>query len=262
MSNPGEWLSEIAKVLTEPINNLLSPPSKEMGDLLGTIANLCRFYATDNLAKIFEKWAEYRRGERPLNGEDFRQVMPLLPAASMVSDDELQEKWARLLESAVNRGGHSPAFGQTLAQLSVEDVRFLDTLWAVALIPLHTHVTPTQPLSFFRLVRAFDPGINTGVNDAEFRVYGHKWSDEQKANYEKLKRAKLTIDNVIRLGILKENRKIKESDRTIGLNDVSANRREVKIKAGDVKVEVEYSFNPFGVSFMEAVTGEDKDFKG
>ena len=31
--------------------------------------------------------------------EAFKKIMPLLPLASMVSNDELQEKWALLMES-------------------------------------------------------------------------------------------------------------------------------------------------------------------
>jgi hypothetical protein len=263
--DPSDLISEVAKVLAEPINNVLSPPTKEMGDLLGTIANLCRFYATDNLAKIFKKWAEYRRGERPLKGEDFRKVMPLLPPASMVSDDELQAKWVRLMESAViDADGRSPAFGQTLSQLSAEEVRFLDHLWAIVLTPSQTgttYVPRMRPLSFFTLVDVFGLGINTRVSDSEFQIFGHRWSDEQRASYERLQRAKLIINNVIRLGILGERQKIEESDRHIELDAVSMNRGEVTIKAGAVKVYVEYSFSPYGVSFMEAVTGEDKDSK-
>jgi hypothetical protein len=116
--DPNELISEVTKVLAEPINNILSPPTKEIGELLGTIANLCRFYATENLASIFKEWAKYRRGERLLNGDDLRKVIPLLPSASMVRDDELQEKWARLMESTVNGDGRCAAFGQTLSQLS------------------------------------------------------------------------------------------------------------------------------------------------
>lgn len=259
--DPSELISEAAKVLAEPINNVLSPPTRELGDFLGTIANLCRFYATENLAKIFKKWAEYRRGERPLNREDLRKVMPLLPAASMVSDDELQEKWVRLMESATCGDSHSPAFGQTLAQLSAEDVRFLDKLWVTALIPLYNHVYPMQSLSFITLVRAFDPGINTGVNDPEFRVYGNQWTDEQKANYENFQRAKLVIDSVIRLGVLREKQEVRELDRVVGLDALNESRREVTIKAGAIRVHVEYSFSPYGVAFMEAVTWKDRDAK-
>jgi hypothetical protein len=167
------------------------------------------------------------------------------------------------MESAVNDAdGRSSAFGQTLSQLSAEEVRFIDHLWAIVLIPHHTvttYVPRRRPLSFITLMGVFDPGINTGVNDSEFQIFGSRWSDQQRANYEKLQRAKLIIDNVIRLGILRERQEIKESDRTIGLDALSVNRREVTIKAGDVKLHIEYSFSPYGVVFMEAVTGEDKD---
>jgi hypothetical protein len=260
-----DLISEVAKVFAGPVNNVLSPPTKEVGEFLGMIANFVRFYATENLAKTFAKWAEYRRGERPLNGEDLRKVMPLLPLASMVSDDELQAKWARLMESAVNDAdSRSSAFGQTLSQLSAEEVRFIDRLWAIVLKPHHavtTYVHRMQPLPFVSLVSAFDPSINTRVSDSEFQIFRDRLSDQQRANYERLQCAKLAIDNVIRLGVLREKQEIKESDRSIGIDALSMSRREVTIKAGDVKIRTEYSFSPYGVSFMEAVTGGDKDSK-
>ncbi|HEU5408673.1 MAG TPA: hypothetical protein VFU48_12955 [Nitrospira sp.] len=262
-SDPTELISEATKVLAEPVSNVLSPPTKEMGELLGTIANLCRFYATENLARIFTKWAEYRRGERPLNGDDFRKVMPLLPAASMVTDEELQARWVRLMESAITNDGHSPAFGQTLSQLSVEDVRMLDRLWASVLVPSNAvtaYTPPMRPLSFTDLVRAFDAKIETNVNHAVLQVYQqrNRWSEEQQQNYERLQQANLIIDNVVRLGILRMDQKIRESDRYVGLDALDEGRREVKIKAGAIKVRTDYSFASYGVSFMEAVTRKEK----
>ena len=39
----------------------LHPITKEVGEFLGTVANLTRFYATENLEKIFTKWTKAHR---------------------------------------------------------------------------------------------------------------------------------------------------------------------------------------------------------
>jgi hypothetical protein len=258
--DPQDLLSDAAaKIVAEPVSKALSPAATEVGALLGEVANMCRFYATRNLEKICTKWAESRHGKRPLNAEEFQKVMPLFPAASMVGEDELQAKWARLMESATSDDGHSPAYGQTLSQLSVEDVRFLDRLWSIALTPsrvVETYVPRERPFSFNELVGAIDPGINPGVNDAEFQIYGNRWTEEQIVNYKKLRHARLIIDNVIRVGILRQKQEIEESERVIGLNEMNVRRRQVRIKGADIKVYVKYSFSSYGVSFMDAVTAD------
>src|SRR5216683_6829015 len=123
MGDPNNPLSDAIKILvSEPANNLLSPVTKEVGELLGTIANLAGFYMTGNLESIFTKWAKFRRGGRKLDAEEFKKVMPLLQLASMVSDDELQGNWAALMENTAVQGGCLPSFGQTLSQLTAEEV--------------------------------------------------------------------------------------------------------------------------------------------
>jgi|SRR5665213_2362865 len=79
--------NEISKALnTEPAKNLLSPVTKEIGDLLGEVANAARFYANDNLQKIFTKRARSRQAEgKTLEAGDFHKIMPLLPMAAMHS---------------------------------------------------------------------------------------------------------------------------------------------------------------------------------
>lgn len=69
MSDLKDPLSDAIKILdSEPAKNLLSSPAKEIGELQGTVANLLRFYATENLERIFKKWAKFRRQGHPLTG--------------------------------------------------------------------------------------------------------------------------------------------------------------------------------------------------
>ena len=111
----------------EPIKNLFSPITKEIGESLGDLGGIVRFYSHRNLEAIFTKWAESRR--TPIASKDFERVMQLLPLAASVTDEELQSRWATLLESAVvTKKGFLPSFGRTLSELTPEEARFLDRL--------------------------------------------------------------------------------------------------------------------------------------
>jgi hypothetical protein len=246
MGSPSDTLSDAIKILdSEPAKNLLSPLTKEVGEFLGDVGNLARFYATENLAKIFGRWARSRGVGRTLSDGELRKVMPLLPLASMVSDDELQGKWAALMERTAKDDGCLPSFGQTLAQLTAEQVRYLDRLWKVVSAATD-RLSVAEPLSYIGLVQVFDPGINAGVSPAEWKLFKKRFTDKQKTNYERLDRAKLVIDDLIRLGIIREDRRTEappfleaDDDEKIPLKMVLTSR---------------YSVSQYGASFMQAVT--------
>lgn len=242
MPNLDDPLSCAMEILdSEPGKNLLSPVTKEVGEFLGTLANMARFYATENLEKVFTKWAKCRRG-RTIDVEAFKKVMPLLPLASMVSEDELQEKWAVLMESTATEDSSLPSFGQTLSQLTAEEVRYLDRLWKFVLKPIEAYVSPhrfgREPLSYSNLLQVFNPDINAGVSPIERKIF--KFTDEQKANYERLGHAMLVIEDLLRLGIIVKDQ-------------VTERGRE----PNQTKVRFIYPFSEYGVSFMQAVTVKD-----
>ncbi|MGB6481997.1 MAG: hypothetical protein WBE86_00765 [Candidatus Acidiferrales bacterium] len=55
MDNPTNLPDAISGILnSEPAKNLLSPVSKEVGEFLGSVASLARFYITNNLETIFK----------------------------------------------------------------------------------------------------------------------------------------------------------------------------------------------------------------
>src|SRR5689334_2186867 len=120
---------------TEAGKRMLSPIADEVGKSLAIFGEIFRFYQTENLGKIFTKWAAYRN-DRPISPEDFRKAIPLMQPASMQSDDELQARWAALLESTISSDeGTLPSFAQTLSQLSPEEARFLDRLHVAIISP-------------------------------------------------------------------------------------------------------------------------------
>jgi hypothetical protein len=122
--------TEIAKSLDiQVVRNLLGPVTKEAGELLGDIGNIVRFYTQQNLMKVFKRWAIQRSG-KPLYREEFVRAVPLLHAASLQSNEELQEQWAALLESSVTCPDSTlPSFGQALSQMTAEESRFLRDIY-------------------------------------------------------------------------------------------------------------------------------------
>jgi hypothetical protein len=245
MGTPNDLLSDASKILqSEPVKNLLGPPTKEIGELLGTAANLVRFYATGNLEKIFTKWAQSRNGDAP-SAADFRKIMPLLPLASMVSDEELQERWAALMESMATSAGALPSFGTTLSQLTAESVRYLNRLWEEVENRVYK-----QPFSYYELIALFDPTIRQGMSETEYQVFYARLSNEQKSNYERLAHARLVVQDLIRIGIIAE-RLVQEPGRYLLDEDqvIPDDREPAKFRA-------QYSFSQYGSSFMKAVTGK------
>ena len=65
------------------------------------------------LGKSLRNGRESERLGRTIDGKDFEKIMPLLHLAAMASDDELQTKWASLLESATTRHWALFAFVRT-----------------------------------------------------------------------------------------------------------------------------------------------------
>jgi hypothetical protein len=254
MDEPSQPVAEaILKTLdSEPVKNLLSPITRELGEALGDLGGIVRFYSHRNLGKIFKKWAESERSGRTIDSKDFEKIMPLLHLAAMTSDDELQTKWASLLESATTDTGYFlPSFGQTLSQLTAEEARYLDRLWKVVSAPtehLSIHRPGKEPLSLLNLINVFDPDINTGINAAEWKLYKDQMTAEQKANYERLGHAELVIQDLERLGIL-THEPVAEPDRYLPLGD-----QQIPFSRSKTMLRWEYSFTEYGVSFVRAVT--------
>jgi hypothetical protein len=238
--NDVELVAIVKALDSEIVKNLLSPIAKELGLTLSTFGEIFRFYSQQNLGKIFTKWAESRRAAstRALNANDFEKIMPLLILASTASEDELQTRWAALLESAVTDvHGFLPSFGRTLSELTAEEARYLDRIWKIASAPqryLSEHRQGREPLSYVMLIETFDSSIKTGVNAAEIAT--GKMHFEQIANYERLGHAELVIQDLERLGIL-------------GHEPITRTRTGLT-----PRFEKEYSLTEYGVSFVRAVS--------
>src|ERR1022692_354602 len=114
----------VTALLTEAGKKLVTPVAEQLGLALGDLAGIYRYYQNENLGKVFTKWAEARGEKPPLTQDDIRKVLPLLRLAADQSDDDLQARWAALLEHTVtSETGSLPSFGQTLSQLTAEEAK-------------------------------------------------------------------------------------------------------------------------------------------
>jgi hypothetical protein len=185
----------------------------------------------------------------------------------MQSDDELQDRWAALLESAATADvGYLPSFGQTLSQLTAEEAKFLDRLWEFvtqprpnlspppvvqAIYPPHFAqdqeqprptpvLTGMEPLEELELINIFDPAIETVVSAWR----GMQLKDEFSPQ---LPHARLVIDDLVRLGII-ERGPVVDPATGYSLD------QDTMLVSGETHLYFQYSLTQYGVTFIRTVT--------
>ena len=259
MCDPTEIIGEatsraVAKILdSKPVENLLAPVTNELGLALGDIGSVFRFYVAENLKRIFTKWAQQRHG-KPIEIQDVPRVLPLIQSASLESDDELQDRWAALLESSVSKPGSVlPSFGATLSQMTAEEARFVDRLWSAAIAPLHLGMPNRlgdDTFDYRVMAEAFEPGLLQSVppwhmrNNAQIAL-----TTEQLVAIEKQKKLDLMIQDLSRLGILGTNPELKPSRK----QTLRFQNYRVELPTSDPELDESTCFTAYGLSFIRAV---------
>lgn len=112
------------------IHKLAGPLSEELGLAFGDKA---RAYRVKNLVKIAAKTRQFitdaKREEKPVPS---RLFLPIFEASSLEDDETLQTLWAGLLASSSAHADRvSPAFIETLKQLTPDDARGLHKLYTL-----------------------------------------------------------------------------------------------------------------------------------
>ena len=234
----------------EQVKNILSPTTKAIGE------NLKDFYnATigENMHQVFDRLRERRRGKRPATHEDFKVIIPLLQGASVQSDSTLQDRWANLMDSAIDQTeGYLPSFAQTLSEMSADEAHYLDRLWAFFSQPLDINTGlpfAMWPVEHWKLVEVYDPNFRINFNHAEYWLYKDKMGDEDKATYAKLNHIELVIQDLIRLGIISRTEKAEAKDHYL------PGQTPMPMKGSETILKTEYALTHYGVSFIRAVSG-------
>lgn len=251
--DPNELAGEIVeKALdSEPVRNLLGPLTKNIGLILGQISDVARFYTERNLSSIFTKWAAQRKGE-PLDSRGFKRVLPLLLDAAMQSDDELQERWASLLENVANdTKGVLPSFGQTLSQITSAEARYLDRIWESVTAPKLYNSGKRQgrdELNYFNLLDIYDPKLRA-PSPAEMFVYRDRMSPEQLAAFEEMTNFELMLHDLERLSLLEKVVKYVSGD----VRNYQIDGEDVSIPSQRSGIMTSFALTQYGVNFILAV---------
>ena len=228
---------------TEPVKNLLGPITEQLGLIGGDLGSLVRFYVNRNLEKIFRQWAKQRNNQPLPPDTDIGRLIPLIQQASLQSDEELQERWAALLESAVTEpDGVLPSFGQTLSQLTAEEARYIDRLYA--------HVNDKR----------FNRGRELGSENNLLGIYDELLEramglTARQELQKELAQARLLIHDLQRLRII--TLELEPKRPTLNGNDLQAVRSFLK-KLEKPELISSYSFTEYGLSFIRAVTPKQK----
>lgn len=260
MSDPAEIFGEAAgnamvKALeSKPVENLLAPITNELGLTLGDIGSVVRFYVSQNLTKVFTKWAQKRQG-RPVEVQDIPRMLPLLQCASLESDEELQDRWANLLESSVSIPDRVlPSFGVTLSQMTAEEARFLDKLWNKVIATNDTGLSSSSGGSIFDykvMCEVFEPGLYHIVPALHLRNNpNNPLSAMQLKAIEKEEKLDLMIQDLTRLGILGTiSELIPGKKKTVRIQQYA-----VELPTSDPELDESNYFTPYGRNFIHAVT--------
>ena len=211
MCDPVDWVKDavsdtLSRSLEKPVESLLGPVTTALGLAFGDVGSVFRFYFSDNLNKVFRKWAEQRKG-KPLDSSDFRRVLPLLQDASLQSNDELQERWAALLENTVESRSTLPSFGRTLSQLTAAEARYVSDLWEAVKQQesvAHMRLRPGgRFFSFEFMMNVFDSQLSRHISTYRERRYLRRpLSREQQEGTDKLDELHLIAQDIERLGII------------------------------------------------------------
>jgi hypothetical protein len=235
--------SEVGKKLTVPM-------AEQFGLIFGDVGAALRA----NIDKVLGKWTPLRNGKL-LSAEEQLRALPLLLLASTQSDEELQSRWAALLDNTVTEAsGVLPSFGQTLSQLTAGEARFLDRLFAFVTRPrnyLSGNRHGRDPIDYFTLIGVYDPSIKTAINVLERNLLGDKISKEQLEEYDRLTQAELIIQDLERLGIIARDQ-VAESERIPNSDFYSSPIGELR-----TVLRPEYSLTQYGVSFISAMTPKE-----
>jgi hypothetical protein len=251
--DPNKAAGEIVKgaMDSESCKSLFGPMLKNVGMALGDLGDVIRFYSSENLNRLFPKWAQ-QRDYRPLDAEEFKRVLPLLRDAAMVSDDELQDRWAALLDNtAIAADGVLPSFGQTLSQLTPSEARYLDRVFARVTAPTPYNFGRREgrvDLSYVTLVDIYNPKLRP-PSPAEMRIYEDRMSPEQLAAYDEMTNFELMLHDLERLNLI--GKQTEYVPGRVGYREIAG--EEIQVPGDNGGTIVKYALTQYGVSFILAV---------
>ena len=161
--------------LHQLLEKLLGPAATELGLSLGDSTKVWRFKRQIRLLQEVERLVEQ-------TGKDIKPIatrlfFPVLEAASIEDDDEMQTRWAALLANeATSVGSVHPSFIDILRQMAPDDARLLDKLCDRCELKQNRRIRPTGDISndmeMAKLIKhseeSFDNLVRLGLIQADY----------------------------------------------------------------------------------------------
>ena len=212
-------VEQLMRPLQDLVEKLLGPAATDIGLSLGDSTKVWRFKRQLRLLKEVQRQLD--ESGLKINPVATRLFFPVLEAASIEDDDDMQTRWAALLANeATNVGSVHPSFVEILKQMAPDDARLLDKLYDACKLNRTRRVTPW---------------VNFQMTYAE--------CERRQAAGENPEPA---FNNLIRLGLIQPNYKV--LDRPKGLKIVAGQPQLI----GSAELKEEYELSEVAFKFVEA----------
>lgn len=213
-------IEQLMRPIQELLDKLLGPAATAVGDSLGDSAKVWRFKRQLRLLNEVKRMIE--DSDRDIKPVATRLFFPVLQAASIEDDDDMQSRWAALIANeAVDVGSVHPSFIEILRQLAPQDARLLDMIYDY-------WVSPKRD-SGKNIYRPWIYDVTWAGN-----VYWDEHEEERRA-------AEDAFDSLLRLGLVQQEYKL------INRYDTGSN-----VQAYDLKLKEEYGLSEVSVRFVAA----------
>ena len=157
-------IKESVKQLFQPVQDLVQklvgPAATEVGLAFGDSAKLWGFKRQLGILKEVQRLID--ESGLKINPIATRLFFPVLEAASIEDDDDMQTRWAALIANESTKvGSVHPSFIEILRQMAPDDARLLDRLYARCLGRLTRTVTPwVEPIVASEMEERVQAGEN------------------------------------------------------------------------------------------------------
>jgi hypothetical protein len=205
MSDDTDLIKAGAQGITEgvmaPFADLLRKLAGPVAEELGlTLQDEVRVFRLKRRIRLLERVQQMlnEKGVEPQR-VPLKILVPVIEGASLEEDDELQDRWAALLVNTATTGGAMPAAPEILRQLTSMDVFLLQVCFDHV---VDAYRAPNKHRYFTASTKNVDPAIEKW-KELTGEKYGTRLPDFPREGPPWV--WGVTVDNVIRLGLLRPN---------------------------------------------------------
>jgi Abortive infection alpha/Protein of unknown function (DUF2806) len=237
-------LSETINKAADLIHRLTGPVCDDIGAM---ISDSMKPYRAKNLVNTLRKTERIlREAGLPANAVPTRLLFPIVDASSIEDDETLQEMWAGLLATTSQQTDSvSPAFIETLKQLTPDDARHLEIICQDSV--KHSNEVRKRSTYLGKNVDLKDR-ICDGMGLAPWAFGGFRFSGSEKFGPP----PNVYPDLYVRLGLIRSTFEVKSSfdKRDVDLRDYDDTHLKV-----DSEVDGWYEFTEYAARFLDACHG-------